>query len=41
MARPADLMTLMKAKESGQPYDPEALAARVRRAVAEVVCLAS
>ena len=37
MARPADLIALMKAKESGQPYDPEALAARVRRAVAEVV----
>jgi 5-methyltetrahydropteroyltriglutamate--homocysteine methyltransferase len=37
LARPADLIALMKAKESGQPYDPEALAARVRRAVAEVV----
>ena len=37
MARPADLIALMKAKENGQPYDPEALAARVRRAVAEVV----
>jgi 5-methyltetrahydropteroyltriglutamate--homocysteine methyltransferase len=37
LAHPANLIALMKAKESGQPYDPEALAARVRRAVAEVV----
>jgi len=37
LARPADLIDLMKAKETGQPYDPETLAARVRSAVAEVV----
>ena len=37
LARPADLIALMKAKETGQPYDPEALAARARSAVAEVV----
>ena len=37
LARPADLLDLMKAKESGQPYDHDALAARVRSAVAEVV----
>jgi 5-methyltetrahydropteroyltriglutamate--homocysteine methyltransferase len=37
LARPADLISLMRAKEAGQPYDPEALAARVRLAVADVV----
>jgi 5-methyltetrahydropteroyltriglutamate--homocysteine methyltransferase len=37
LARPADLLEIMKAKEAGQPYDPEALATRVRSAVAEVV----
>jgi 5-methyltetrahydropteroyltriglutamate--homocysteine methyltransferase len=37
LARPADLLDLMKAKESGQSYDHEALARRVRSAVAEVV----
>jgi 5-methyltetrahydropteroyltriglutamate--homocysteine methyltransferase len=37
LARPADLIDLMKAKETGRPYDPETLAARVRSAVAEVV----
>ncbi|MGH8071686.1 MAG: cobalamin-independent methionine synthase II family protein [Candidatus Entotheonellia bacterium] len=37
LARPADLIDLMKAKETGQPYDHEALARRVRSAVAEVV----
>ena len=37
LARPADLIELMKAKETGQPYDHEALARRVRSAVAEVV----
>ena len=37
LARPADLIALMKAKETGQPYDLEALAARVRSAVAEAV----
>jgi 5-methyltetrahydropteroyltriglutamate--homocysteine methyltransferase len=37
LARPPDLLAIMKAKESGQPYDHEALAARVQSAVAEVV----
>jgi 5-methyltetrahydropteroyltriglutamate--homocysteine methyltransferase len=37
LARPADLIDLMKAKETGQPHDPEALATRVCSAVAEVV----
>jgi 5-methyltetrahydropteroyltriglutamate--homocysteine methyltransferase len=37
LARPADLLEIMQAKERGQPYDQEALAARVRSAVAEVV----
>jgi 5-methyltetrahydropteroyltriglutamate--homocysteine methyltransferase len=37
LARPADLLDIMKAKESGQPYDQGAFAARVRSAVAEVV----
>lgn len=37
LARPADLLELMKAKESGRPYDHEALARRARSAVAEVV----
>jgi 5-methyltetrahydropteroyltriglutamate--homocysteine methyltransferase len=37
LARPADLLAMMQAKESGQPYDHEAFAQRVRGAVAEVV----
>jgi 5-methyltetrahydropteroyltriglutamate--homocysteine methyltransferase len=37
LARPADLIDLMRAKESGQPYDQEALGRRVRSAVTEVV----
>jgi 5-methyltetrahydropteroyltriglutamate--homocysteine methyltransferase len=37
LARPADLLDMMKAKEGGQPYDHEAFAARVRSAVTEVV----
>jgi 5-methyltetrahydropteroyltriglutamate--homocysteine methyltransferase len=37
LARPADLLDMMKVKESGQPYDHEAFAVRVRSAVAEVV----
>jgi 5-methyltetrahydropteroyltriglutamate--homocysteine methyltransferase len=37
LARPPGLLEIMKAKEGGQPYDHEALAARVRGAVAEVV----
>jgi 5-methyltetrahydropteroyltriglutamate--homocysteine methyltransferase len=37
LARPADLLELMQAKERGQPYDQQALAVRTRNAVAEVV----
>jgi 5-methyltetrahydropteroyltriglutamate--homocysteine methyltransferase len=37
LARPADLLAMVRAKEAGQPYDHEAFAARVRTAVAEVV----
>jgi 5-methyltetrahydropteroyltriglutamate--homocysteine methyltransferase len=37
LARPADLIDIMRAKETGQPYDPEGLATRVRSAVTEVV----
>jgi 5-methyltetrahydropteroyltriglutamate--homocysteine methyltransferase len=37
LARPKDLLDLMKLKESRQPYDAERLAERVARAVAEVV----
>lgn len=37
LARPADLLEMMKAKESGQPYDPEAFAGRVKSAVSDVV----
>jgi 5-methyltetrahydropteroyltriglutamate--homocysteine methyltransferase len=37
LARPADLIDLMKAKETSQLYDHEALATRVRSAVVEVV----
>src|SRR5439155_9104859 len=37
LARPHDLLDLMKAKESGEDYDADAYAARVTRAVAEVV----
>ncbi len=37
LARPADLLALMQAKERGQPYDHEAFAQRVRTAVADVV----
>ena len=37
LARPKDLLDLMKAKESGEPYDHDAYAARVRSAAAEVV----
>src|SRR5712692_6115691 len=37
LARPADLLEMVRAKEAGQPYDHAALAARVRAAVAEVV----
>jgi 5-methyltetrahydropteroyltriglutamate--homocysteine methyltransferase len=37
LARPQDLLDLMKAKISGQPHDAEAYARRVRSAVAETV----
>jgi 5-methyltetrahydropteroyltriglutamate--homocysteine methyltransferase len=37
LARPPDLLETMHAREHGQPYDQEAYARRVRRAVAEVV----
>jgi 5-methyltetrahydropteroyltriglutamate--homocysteine methyltransferase len=37
LARPVDLLEMIKAKESGQPYDHGAFAGRVRSAVAEVV----
>jgi 5-methyltetrahydropteroyltriglutamate--homocysteine methyltransferase len=37
LPRPDDLIQMMYAKESGVPVDPEALGARVRSAVAEIV----
>jgi 5-methyltetrahydropteroyltriglutamate--homocysteine methyltransferase len=37
LVRPPDVVEIMRAKESGQPYDREELAARVQRAVREVV----
>jgi 5-methyltetrahydropteroyltriglutamate--homocysteine methyltransferase len=37
LARPPDLLEMMRVKESDQPYDHEAFAGRVRTAVAEVV----
>ena len=37
LARPADLLAMVQAKEAGQPYDHTAFAARVRTAVTEVV----
>src|SRR5579862_9144334 len=37
LPRPDDLIRMMYAKEEGVPVDPEALAARVRAAVADVV----
>ena len=37
LPRPHDLLDLMKAKLNGQPYDRDAYAARVKRAVAEIV----
>ena len=37
LPRPDDLIRIMYAKEEGVPVDPEALSARVRAAVAEVV----
>jgi 5-methyltetrahydropteroyltriglutamate--homocysteine methyltransferase len=37
LARPADLLEMVRIKEAGKPYDHEAFAARVRTAVTEVV----
>ena len=37
LARPHDLLDMMKEKEHGRPYDAEAFAARVRSAVTDVV----
>jgi 5-methyltetrahydropteroyltriglutamate--homocysteine methyltransferase len=39
LARPAELIETMKAKESGRPYDRDAFSGQVRRAVADVVRL--
>jgi 5-methyltetrahydropteroyltriglutamate--homocysteine methyltransferase len=37
LPRPADLVAILNAKELGEPYDEAVFAARVRRAVADVV----
>ena len=37
LARPHDLLDLMKAKQSGETYDSSAYAARVRSSVSDVV----
>src|SRR3954452_19145690 len=37
LPRPADLVAMLNAKELGEPYDRPAFAARVKRAIAEVV----
>src|SRR3712207_9596893 len=37
LARPDDLLELMRAKENGLPYDREVFAARARGAVADAV----
>ena len=37
LPRPADLVEALNAKELGQPYDEAALAARVKRAISEIV----
>jgi 5-methyltetrahydropteroyltriglutamate--homocysteine methyltransferase len=37
LARPPDLLEMLRARTADQPYDPEAFARRVRSAVAEVV----
>ena len=37
LPRPADLLAMIQAKETGQPFDAEELAAAVRRSVAEAV----
>ena len=37
LPRPGDLVAMLNAKELGEPYDTGAFAARVKRAIAEVV----
>src|SRR5262249_56310365 len=37
LPRPADLLELIQAKATGRSYDQEAFAARVRRAVGDIV----
>ena len=37
LPRPPDLLAMIQAKETGQPFDAEELAAAVRRSVAETV----
>ena len=37
LPRPADLVAMLNARELGEPYDAKAFAARVGRAIAEVV----
>lgn len=37
LARPKDLLDMMKAKVSGEPYDQDAYAKRVRSAVADII----
>ena len=39
LARPADLGAMLTAKDAGQPHDKDALAARIKSAVAEAVKL--
>ncbi|HKT53725.1 MAG TPA: epoxyalkane--coenzyme M transferase, partial [Caulobacteraceae bacterium] len=37
LPRPSDLIEMLEAREEGRSYDPAALDARIREAVAEVV----
>jgi 5-methyltetrahydropteroyltriglutamate--homocysteine methyltransferase len=37
LVRPPDIVEMMRAKESGQPYDQEGFEARLQRAIREVV----
>ncbi len=37
LPRPTELLEMMQAKESGQPYDQQAYTTRLRSAVAEIV----
>src|SRR5207237_10690769 len=37
LPRPGDLLELIQAKATGRPYDQEAFASRVKRAVGEIV----